>query len=288
MRRWSGGRWGFVLGMASASVSACSSSSGGDSHGASGAAAAGASAQQGGTGGSSASGGSSGSRASGGSDATGGTSASGGAGGQVIVGQGGTGAGSGGAQSGGAQGGGAGGAQNVFIDQIVTGQGGGPPLCFPRSVPTGLPGSANDGQASCFIAELKPGSCDCTQTARAPLPAPSLTAVETRLQQSGACGGASGVSCDTFCGCEIVQTPGVASDQSSDLYACQNEVTPAAGVNGFCMVDQMRTDASGAPAPLGNPAIVSECPSNQKRLLRFVGAGDPASGTSLFIGCTGS
>ena len=282
MRRWSGGRWGFVLGTASALVSACGSSSGGVSPGASGAAgaAAGASAQQGGSSGTGANGGT---NAHGGTSANGGSGASGGAGG---VGQGGTGAGSGGTPSGGT--GGAGGVQNAYIDQIIIGQGGGPPRCFPRSIPTGLPGSANDGQATCFIAELKPGSCDCSQTARAPLPTQSLTASEKILQETGACGGTTGVSCDTFCGCEIVQTPGTASDQSSDLYACQNDVTPAASVNGFCVIDQMRTDANGAPSPLGNPAVVSECPSNQKRLLRFLGAGNPASGTSVFIGCTSS
>jgi hypothetical protein len=105
---------------------------------------------------------------------------------------------------------------------------------------------------------------------------------------TGGCGGDSGASCDTFCGCEIEQTPGVATDHGSDLYACQNEVTAAASVDGFCVIDQGRTDESGAPAPLGNPAIVADCPANEKRLLRFVGAGWPATGAMAFIGCTGT
>src|SRR6185369_8798939 len=57
--------------------------------------------------------------------------------------------------------GGAGGARNIFIDQVVLGQGGGPPRCLPRSLPERQPASA--GQVSCLIAEFKAGSCDCTQ-----------------------------------------------------------------------------------------------------------------------------
>ena len=180
-----------------------------------------------------------------------------------------------------------GGAQNIFIDQIVFSEGGGPPRCLPRALPVGSPGSADDGQVACVIAELKRDSCDCSQPARAPLAADVLTATRRQLQSTGSCGGDDGVSCDSFCGCAIVQTAGVASDHSSDLYACQNDLAMPAGVDGFCVIDQGRTDASGAPAPLGNANIVAECPANEKRLLRFVGAGQPASGATAFIGCTG-
>jgi hypothetical protein len=172
--------------------------------------------------------------------------------------------------------------------QLSLGQGGGPPRCFPRPLPSGLPGSDHDGLLSCFVAELKPGSCDCGETARVPLPSASFTAAVKQLAASGTCGGSSGVSCDTLCGCGIVQATGTASDHGSELYACQNDLTPAPSVNGFCLVDQTRTDASGAPAPLGNPAIVAECPSNYQRLLRFVGAATPASGANVLLGCTGT
>ena len=176
----------------------------------------------------------------------------------------------------------------MFIDQVAVGQGGGPPKCLPRSLPTGLPGTANDGQVSCIVAELKAAPCDCMQPARAALPSSSLSAMVKQLQANGSCGGNSGIGCDTICGCEITQAAGTASDQNSALYACQNEVTVAAGVNGFCVIDQLRTDAAGAPAPLGNPDLVSECPSNWKRLLRFVGVGTPASDASVFLSCTGA
>lgn len=276
MRKPSGGRLGLVLGLASALVSACSSSSNGDPHGASGAtgAAAGASAH-------------------------GGTSSSAGTAGAAIVAEGGT--ADGGAHSGasgasgdsGASGesggaGGAGGAQNVFVAQLVLSDGGGPPHCLPRSLPIGPPGTGEDGRVPCWIAELKPGACDCSRTARASLNASILSATRNQLQSSGNCGGDTGVSCDSFCGCEIVQAPGLASDSSSELYACQNDLTVPANVDGFCVIDQGRTDASGAPAPLGNPALVAECPTSQKRLLRFVGAGEPANEATVFIACAGS
>ena len=172
---------------------------------------------------------------------------------------------------------GAGGARNIFVDQVVLGQGGGPPRCLPRSLPHGQATSA--GQVSCFIAEFKTGACDCTQPARSTLSAAYLPALEQKLMTSGACGGTSGISCDTFCGCEIQQTSG------ADLDACQNDLTPAATADGFCVIDLMHTDENGAPAPLGNPALVSQCPANEKRLLRFVNAGQPAPDATLFIGC---
>jgi len=276
------GRLGVVLCLACALVSACSSRSSGNLNGASGSAGATAGASS-----------------HAGTGSAGSTSSSGGTAGKVII-------GSGGATDGGAQNsdsgasgeagasdeagasGEAGGAENVFVDQVVFTQDGGPPRCLPRPLPVGPPGTANDGRVACWIAELKPGSCDCSQTARAPLRASLLTTTRRQLQLTGGCGGDSGVSCDTFCGCEIDQTPGVASDHGAELYACQNDLIVAANVDGFCVIDQGRTDASSAPAPLGNPTLVAECPANEKRLLRFVGAGQPASGATAFIGCTAS
>jgi hypothetical protein len=251
---------------AGAIVNACSSSTDGSVHGSAGAAGTGASAA-GAT--SSANAGAAG-QASAGATA----SANAGAAGEVS-------AGAADELTAGAAGqgetGGAGGARNIFVDQVVLEQGGGPPRCLPRSLPEGRPASA--GQVSCSIAEFKAGSCDCTQAGRTALSAVELPAFEQKLMTSGACGGTSGVRCDTFCGCEIQQTSG------ADLDACQNDLTPAATANGFCVIDLMHTDENGAPAPLGNPALVSQCPANEKRLLRFVNAGQPAPDATLFIGC---
>ncbi|HET7543097.1 MAG TPA: hypothetical protein VFK05_24660 [Polyangiaceae bacterium] len=179
-----------------------------------------------------------------------------------------------------------GGAQNLYVTRIIVGEPGEAESCLPRPILAGLPGSATDGRIPCLIAELESGSCDCTQRARAPLPAPMLTASKKQLQIIQACDGTSGVSCDSFCGCQIVQAAGFASDPGSDLYACQNELTPDPSVGGYCVIDLLRTDENGAPAPLGSPDLVASCPSDQKRRLRFVGAAQPMSGELLFIGCT--
>ncbi|HEY3256293.1 MAG TPA: hypothetical protein VGJ91_20180, partial [Polyangiaceae bacterium] len=265
----SSGGLGLVLGLVSALVSACGSSSSGAPQSASGAAgsaaenAAGTSAHAGtgGAGESSYVGGTAGTASDGPAGASDAGTQNGAAGDSSTAGDFGS----------------SGGAQNIFVAQIRFAQGGGPPLCLPRSLPSGLPGSESDGRVSCVLAELEPGSCDCTQTARVPLGSAMFSAAKKQLQASGACDGNSGVSCAAFCGCEIVQAPGLASDQSSQLYACQNELTVADGVNGFCLIDQSRTDADGAPAPLGNAALVAECPANEKMLLRVVGAATPAS-----------
>jgi len=255
MRAWGNGVLGTMLVSACALLGACGSSEGAASPGAA------------------ASAGAAGTQAPGG---IGGLSASGGTPGEV-------GGDRSGSQNGGSD---SGGAQNIWVAQIVVGQGGGPPRCFPRSLPLGLPGSATDGQANCFIAEFEMGPCDCSQPARAALTSARLAAVKQALRFTGCGDGSGGDSgCDSYCGCEIVQTSGTASDPSSPLHACQNELMPPASVNGFCAIDQMRTDASGAASPLGNPAIVAECPASEKRLIRFVGAAIPARDSSVFLGC---
>ena len=277
-----------LLGVMLCLLSACSSKSSGDVPAASGT--AGSSGPAGSSGASSNGGGPAhgGSNSAGSTSEAGSTSGSGGTAGKVIVGEGG--ASDGGTENAdsGASGsvGASGGAQNTFINQLVLTQAGAPSKCLPIALPVGLPNSENDGRVSCFIAELKPGPCDCSQTARAALPASVLTATKKQMQANGSCDGDGGVSCDALCVCEIDQTLGVATDPDSALYACQNDLTVAAGVDGFCLVDQSRTDANGAPAPLGNPALVSQCPSNEKRTLRFVGAGQPVSGATAFLGCT--
>jgi hypothetical protein len=53
-------------------------------------------------------------------------------------------------------------------------------------------------------------------------------------------------------------------------------------VNGWCYVD-----ASTVPAT-GNAEIVKSCPDNEKRMIRFVGDGEAATGATLFITCSGS
>jgi hypothetical protein len=77
---------------------------------------------------------------------------------------------------------------------------------------------------------------------------------------------------DTFC--EIIQLAGEERNE------CQNNESPA-GINGWCYVD-----ATTAP-PTGNPALVESCPEQERRIVRFVGKGEPQTGGTVFITCSG-
>jgi hypothetical protein len=75
------------------------------------------------------------------------------------------------------------------------------------------------------------------------------------------------------CFCEIAQTSG------PGLHACLSDVG-ATSADGWCYVDPT------VPAPFaGNPALVRGCPESDRRVVRFVGAGAPAPGSTIFIGC---
>jgi hypothetical protein len=106
------------------------------------------------------------------------------------------------------------------------------------------------------------------------------------IRKSNLCGGSGHISCADYCLCEIVQTAGTASDATSALYACQNQVTLAdPTVAGFCYVDTERTDASGASDPLGSDAVVADCGTGMHRKIRFVGPDTPLSNGIMFISC---
>ena len=189
------------------------------------------------------------------------------------------------ASGGAAENGGAAGAStNLYVDQLRTNVAG---ACLPIELPFGATGGPNEGRVACTIGELHFDACDCEQPGRAPLSAEVLTAFVGYAEQSQTCGGASGVDCAAACGCELVQPPGTAVDTSSDLYACLNDVTPPVDVAGFCVIDQERMVA-GAPAPIGNPELVADCPSTSQRRIRFVGEGLPPTDAAVFIACSGS
>ncbi|MFT3765808.1 MAG: hypothetical protein QM820_09855 [Minicystis sp.] len=88
------------------------------------------------------------------------------------------------------------------------------------------------------------------------------------------------------CVCEIPELQGQkgCNNVSSELAACQCDPTDVPTldgqtVNGWCYIDTTLNP------PLGNPEIVADCPVDQKRLVRFVGAGNPAPGALLMISC---
>lgn len=91
------------------------------------------------------------------------------------------------------------------------------------------------------------------------------------------------------CFCEIQQLNNGEEKDGKDvdpndnfLDACQQDATNPPSLNGqavdgWCYVEP----------PVGNEAIVKDCPATEKRLVRFVGAGNPQPGATLFITCAG-
>lgn len=95
-------------------------------------------------------------------------------------------------------------------------------------------------------------------------------AVKRRLADTGKCGTPTTPTCEGLCLCEINET----NDPR-----CRSDVNAPVGVSGYCYVDP----ASG----LGNPDLVSKCPSNRQQLLRFIGQNLPRNGANVFYACAG-
>jgi hypothetical protein len=172
------------------------------------------------------------------------------------------------------------------LKQALTGE------CLPRTLtpdPT--------GQVPCLILEARNvggGACNCDAAdARQDVQTAHLPAEQAAKQDP------LDETAQWNCFCEIVQSgspppadtpPPVptAADVAADLSACQGSaadppINTLTGkpVNGWCYVD----DSSSTP--IGNPAIVKNCPDTEKRLIRFVGEGQPQTGATLFITCEG-
>lgn len=86
---------------------------------------------------------------------------------------------------------------------------------------------------------------------------------------------------DCFCAVEQIE-PLHGSDW--DTMPCQNDLSEAPvdsqgeALDGFCYVDPARG--------LGDAALVGACPEDQKRILRFVGAGVPDPSGAVYLSCT--
>jgi hypothetical protein len=143
--------------------------------------------------------------------------------------------------------------------------------CLPREL---VPN--DEGQVSCLVVEaFEDDDCSCALAGRSPIPEtlesgepnPTFNAVREIQRTYG-----------NQCFCEITQLT-----EATGQSACLNELDPDASSqgDGFCYVD-----ASVTP-PVGNPALVADCTPNERRLLRFVGEGQPRSGATAFITCSG-
>ncbi|HSN97723.1 MAG TPA: hypothetical protein VLS89_05470, partial [Candidatus Nanopelagicales bacterium] len=164
----------------------------------------------------------------------------------------------------------------AIIDRLKTALGG---QCLPRSLQPD-----DNGQVSCLIIEARKaqGECTCDEaTGRRFVPeaqrqAQSAIEADPLAEPSG-----------WNCYCEVQQLLGDNDPNTEDpLYACQYDVqepvqSGGQDVNGWCYVD-----ATTSP-PVGDQAIVANCPATERRLIRFVGQGEAQPGATLFITCAG-
>ncbi|NUP10905.1 MAG: hypothetical protein HOW73_33080 [Polyangiaceae bacterium] len=165
-------------------------------------------------------------------------------------------------------------AVNTIVDRLKEQLGG---QCLPITlVPT------ETGDVPCLVIEARvvEGECDCNgDEGRAPIPEtlddgttnPSFNAVKAAQESAFA-------NPDWNCFCEINQLA-----TGDEKEACQNNPDPQASAqgSGWCYID-----AASVP-PVGDPALVADCPADEKRLVRFVGAGELKTGSTGFVTCAG-
>lgn len=168
--------------------------------------------------------------------------------------------------------------------------------CLPRPLTPGTPADSVEedvGKVPCAVVEVRPqvnGVCEdamCTLNGRQMLTgerAKVIPAAKDYLNNQGFCGGAGLPSCDSFCFCELQQFTG------DDLRFCQTK-TDDNQHYGYCYVDPAAAEkATPDDTELidGENALVKDCPSTQKRILRFLGTNIPARDGLAFIACIGA
>lgn len=163
-------------------------------------------------------------------------------------------------------------AVNTIIDRLKEELGG---QCLSRKLTADA-----DGNVPCLVLEaaVTHGNCNCDPAkGRSEIPEtvdgqPNPTYNAVLAAKEGEFNNK-----DWDCFCEINQ---LTADQRT---TCQNEPDPQAAAqgDGWCYID------GASVPPVGDPALVASCPPDERRLIRFVGAGDPAVGTTVFVTCSG-
>ena len=163
-----------------------------------------------------------------------------------------------------------------IIDRLKTALGG---QCLPRE----LTPDPKTSQVPCLILEASKVTgtpkCDTTKSRRDVKPE-NHAAIDVARDDLTADPG-----WNQFC--EIIQAGDTTGGSNqAQLDACQQDASAAPidsamkAVNGWCYVDPGQNIKS-------NTEIVKDCPATERRLIRFVGNGNPSAGGTLFITCTG-
>ena len=100
-----------------------------------------------------------------------------------------------------------------------------------------------------------------------------MNAVRDEFKAGGFCDTPNGPACSQVCACQVAEA------QGSALTSCRSTTDPSVQSPAYCYVDPDKG--------LGDPSLVSGCPKTKRRLLRFVGADTPRSGTIAYMACMG-
>lgn len=145
------------------------------------------------------------------------------------------------------------------------------------------------GQVSCLILEARVApDCNavCSSAGRRPIDQ-SDPAVGAAKDDPITKNGDGSSRYDCYCEIPQLDNGDAGNEADNNLDACQQDTAenPVNGANqpvdGWCYID-----ATTAP-PVGNTELVENCPENEERIIRFVGAGSATAGATLFITCTG-
>lgn len=180
-------------------------------------------------------------------------------------------------------------AMSAIIDRLRGTLGG---QCLPRPLET----DEITGKVPCVVVEARPKSndeptgaadLDCSLSGRSEASAKVRRAVLAELEKARACYFESTpeaqrhgkIACETYQMCSIQQL----SKLSTEGEYCLNSSgadSASPGAAGYCYIDDKQ----------GNPSLLSACPANEKRKLRFVhpqSAPTPQNNTTLFYACVG-
>jgi hypothetical protein len=190
--------------------------------------------------------------------------------------------------------------------------------CLPRPLAPATEG-ADVGKVPCAVVEVTPMLQDasgnytqcadptCMTMGRFQLTGDSAKvepAARQYLEQNGICGGKNEIPCANECFCGLDQFTNSPTDPTQDqLTICQTVASDPGTQYGYCYVDpsaattaatdpnsdQGKTITAAEQSVIdGETALVKDCQSTQKRILRFMGDGVPAKNGLAFIACIGA
>jgi len=165
-------------------------------------------------------------------------------------------------------------AVNTIIDRLKEELGG---QCLPRELTV----DEKTEKVPCLVIEaVVAGSASCCSDVggRVDIPKTLDDGVVVRVGHAAvAAQNSDFANPDWNCFCEITQLTG------DEQETCQTDPDPqsTAQSDGWCYIAATDTQQ------VGDPALVAACPDTERRLVRFVGEGDPRIGSTVIVTCSG-